>query len=310
MNITIVKNLLARYGLAPLKKFGQNFLTDGGTLEKILAASGVGAGDCVLEIGPGLGALTAGLLARGADVVAVEVDKGLAAVLGVEFHGAVGAGRLRIVEGDVLKLDLAELLAVFGGRTVKAVANLPYYITTPVIMRLLEAGPGLDSITVMIQKEVAQRMAALPGTKAYGSLTLAVQYWAEARLEMIVPAGAFHPRPEVESAVITLQMRAAPPVVGDREKLFAVIQAAFATRRKTLVNALHAAGFTARTDMAARMTTDTADKPPLTTAKAGLAQALESCGLRADVRGEALSLAQFSRVAEVVHVVQGVQDAR
>jgi len=277
---TGVRTLLARHGFAPRKKWGQHFLTDEHILQKIISAATPTAQDCVLEVGPGLGALTQGLLAKAGHVIAIELDKGLAELLGITFHEQVKANLLDIVQVDILKADLEGLLAPFKEKRLKVVANLPYYITTPVIMRLLESPLHFDSITVMIQKEVAQRMSAAAGTKAYGSLTLAVQYYAEARIVATVPVSSFHPRPEVESAVIHLQALNAPPVKADKQRMFEIIHAAFAQRRKTLVNALFAAGFAE--------------------SKNALTAALEKCGLRADIRGEALTIENFAKLTEVL----------
>jgi len=289
-----VRDLLARHGLAPRKKWGQNFLTDGHVLAKIIGAAAPDVDDCVLEIGPGLGALTQGLLAHAGHVVAIELDNGLADVLNVEFSDQASCGQFLLVRGDVLKLDLAEVLAHFRHKRLKVVANLPYYITTPVIMRLLESGLGFASITVMVQKEVAERMSAKPGTKAYGSLTLAVQYHAAVEMVTVVPARSFLPRPEVDSAVICLRALAQPPVDVDKDTLFAVIGAAFATRRKTLVNALHAAGFVTKPSDDGHEPDDNENN------KIALAAALIACGLRADIRGEALDIHQFAAVAKSV----------
>jgi 16S rRNA (adenine1518-N6/adenine1519-N6)-dimethyltransferase len=266
--------------LSPRKKWGQHFLTDGHVLNKILAAAAPGPDDCVLEIGPGLGALTQGLAAKAGHVLAVELDKGLAEVLSVQFHEHIQAKTLTLVSGDILKLDLPGLLSPHRQMCLKVVANLPYYITTPVILRLLESGLPFASVTVMVQKEVARRMSALPGTKEYGSLTLAIRYHAEAEIVANVPVNAFVPRPEVDSAVVCLRLLDEPPVAVDKEFLFRVIHAAFGQRRKTLVNALFAAG--------------------LGESKEILAESTKIIGLRPDIRGEALDIHQFAALAEVL----------
>ena len=268
-----VKAMLARHGLQPRKKWGQHFLIDGHVLGKILAAADAGPNDTVLEVGPGLGALTQGLVETAGHVVAVELDKDLAGLLLQRFAPA----QVTVVQSDILKLDLAETLASHANTRLKVVANLPYYITTPVIMRLLESGLPFASITVMIQKEVAQRMAASPGTKDYGSLTLAIQYHADVDLVANVPTNAFMPRPEVESAVVRLRLLDVPRVAVNKDKLFAVIHAAFGQRRKTLVNALFAAG--------------------LGENKEYIANVLAGCGLRTDIRGEALDISSFAQLA-------------
>jgi len=292
-----VRAVVEKYGLAAKKKLGQHFLVDGHVLDKILNAANIGSGDVVLEIGPGIGGLTQGLLGRGARVIAVELDKQLVPILQSQFAGE----NLTVVQGDILRVDLPEILK-FGaatttespeletdattktekpeletGATVKVVANLPYYITTPVIMHLLESGIPFASITVMIQKEVAQRMAASPGTKDYGALTLAVQYYADVYLAANVPVNCFMPRPGVDSAVAHLQLLGQPRVDVSKERLFKIIHAAFNHRRKTLVNNLDSAGFG--------------------NGKEHLAEILQSCGLDPQVRGETLSIFQFAQLA-------------
>jgi len=269
-----VRAVVEKYGLAAKKKLGQHFLVDGHVLDKILNAAKIGPEDVVLEIGPGIGGLTQGLLDRGARVVAVELDKQLVPILQNQFAGE----NLAIVQGDILRVDLQEILD--STTAVKVVANLPYYITTPVIMHLLESGIPFASITVMIQKEVAQRMAASPGTKDYGSLTLAVQYYADVYLAANVPVNCFMPRPGVDSAVAHLQLLGQPRVNANKEQLFKIIHAAFNHRRKTLVNNLDSAGFGK--------------------GKEHLAEILQSCGLNPQVRGETLNIFQFAQLAEVL----------
>jgi 16S rRNA (adenine1518-N6/adenine1519-N6)-dimethyltransferase len=275
-----VRSLLLRYGLSPRKKWGQHFLTDTHVLQKIINAAAPGPEDCILEIGPGLGVLTQGLTASAGHVLAVELDKGLTDVLSVQFHEQIQAKTLSIVQGDVLKLDLPDLLTPYKHMRLKVVANLPYYITTPVILRLLEMSISFSSIIVMIQKEVALRMSAAPGTKDYGSLTLAIAYHATTEIVANVPVNAFFPRPEVDSAVIRLQTLDKPPVSADKDFLFKIIHAAFGQRRKTLVNALFAAG--------------------LGESKSFLENILTQCGLRTDIRGEALDIHRFSQIAEIL----------
>ena len=271
-----VREVVEKYGLAAKKKLGQHFLVDGHVLEKILNAANVGENDIVLEIGPGIGGLTQGLVGRGAHVVAIELDKQLVPILQAQFASAP----VTIVQGDVLKVDIPQILAPYTGKSVKVVANLPYYITTPVILHLLENELGLQSITVMIQKEVAQRMAAKPGTKDYGALTLAVQYYADVSLAANVPVNCFMPRPAVDSAVVHLQILDKPRVDVCKGTLFKIIRAAFNHRRKTLVNTLDGAGFG--------------------NDKEDLAKTLENCGLNPQVRGEALSIFQFAELAKVL----------
>jgi len=271
-----VREVIDRHGLAAKKKLGQHFLVDGHVLDKILNAADVDTGDVVLEIGPGIGGLTQGLALRAGHIVAVELDKQLIPILQNQFaHDPV-----TIVQGDILRVDLPQILAPFGHMNIKAVANLPYYITTPVILYLLESGLPFKSITVMIQKEVAQRMAAVPGTKDYGSLSLAVQYYANVSIAANVPVNCFMPRPAVDSAVAHLKILDSPRVDVDKELLFKIIHAAFNHRRKTLINTLDGVGFGS--------------------GKADLAQTLESIGLDPKVRGEALDIFQFAQLAQVL----------
>ena len=262
----------------PKKKLGQNFLIDAHVCEKILKAADVNQGDVVLEVGPGMGSLTQGLLERVGEegqVVAVELDKQLVLVLGDLFRGREN---FNLVQDDILRVDLQAILP--AGRDIKVVANLPYYITTPVILSLLESPLPIRSITIMVQKEVAQRMAAKPGTKDYGSLTLAVQYHAKVSLAANVPVNCFLPRPGVDSAVVHLEILETPPVDVDRDVFFRIIHGAFGQRRKTLLNALSAAGFGASKDELAAM--------------------IESCGISPSVRGEALGMAEFAALAGVL----------
>lgn len=273
-----VRHVIETHGLAAKKKLGQHFLVDGHVLEKILNASDVGADDIVLEIGPGIGGLTQGLLTRGAHVIAVELDKQLIPILEKQFATEADAGRFTLVQGDILKVDLNEILA--GKKNIKVIANLPYYITTPIILYLLESGLSITSITILIQKEVAKRMAASPSTKDYGSLSLAVQYYADVSVAAYVPVNSFMPRPGVDSAVAVLKLLDKPRVAADKDVLFKVIHAAFNHRRKTLVNTLASAGFGEDKDQ--------------------LAEVLKSVDLNPQVRGEALDIYQFARLAEVL----------
>jgi len=271
-----VRAVVERYGLAAKKKLGQHFLVDGHVVDKILKAAAVNSNDVVLEVGPGIGGLTQALASDAGHVVAVELDKQLIPVLESQFAN----DNVTIVQGDILRVDLPEILALYKGMNIKVVANLPYYITTPVILYLLESGLPIKSITVMIQKEVAQRMAAQPSTKDYGSLTLAVQYYADVSIAAYVPVNCFMPRPAVDSAVAHLQILDSPRVDADKEILFKIIHAAFNHRRKTLVNTLDSAGFGE--------------------GKEDLAKTLERCGLNPQVRGEALSIFQFAELAKVL----------
>ncbi|MCL2048542.1 MAG: 16S rRNA (adenine(1518)-N(6)/adenine(1519)-N(6))-dimethyltransferase RsmA [Defluviitaleaceae bacterium] len=267
-----IKAVMARYEISQAKKkLGQHFLIDQFVLEKIVTAAEIGAGDFVLEIGPGIGGMTQALLNRGASVLAVELDKQLVPVLRELFLGE----QFEVVQGDILRLDLRELL---NAKNVKVVANLPYYITTPVIFHCLESGIKFQSITVMVQKEVARRMSASPSTKDYGSLSLAVQYYADVELVANVPSNCFMPRPNVDSAVVKLLLLPTPRVAVPQDALFKVIHAAFGKRRKTLINALDSEGIGG--------------------GKAALAEVLEKLGLDPRTRGETLDLGQFARLAK------------
>lgn len=272
--------VLQKYGFRFQKKYGQNFLIDTRVLERIVAAAEITKEDCVLEIGPGIGTMTQYLAEAAGQVVAVEIDAALIPIL--EDTLSV-YNNVTVIHGDILKVDVNEIVREKNaGRPVKVVANLPYYITTPIIMGLFEKHVPLQSITVMVQKEVADRMQVGPGTKDYGALSLAVQYYARPEIVANVPPNCFIPRPNVGSAVIRLTRYEEPPVqAADEGKLFAVIRAAFNQRRKTLVNSLsNAAGLQL-------------DKERVT-------GALEQMGLSATVRGEALTLEQFAQLSDLL----------
>ena len=273
--------ILKKYDLMPRKKFGQNFLIDGHVIEKIIDAAGVTEDDCVLEIGPGIGTMTRHLCARARKVIAIEIDRDLVKILKEDI--LKDCTNLTIINEDVLKVDIEELVRTEnGGRPVKVVANLPYYITTPIIMGLFEKHVPMESMTLMVQKEVAQRMCAKPGTKDYGALTVAVSYYSECYLAANVPMNCFMPRPDVMSAVVRLTvLPQAPVTVKDPGKMFAIVKAAFGQRRKTLQNALmNAQG--------------------ISCTKEDVANALESMGLSPLARGEVLSLEQFARISELL----------
>ena len=261
------------------KKFGQNFLIDTRVLDKIISAAQITGEDMVLEIGPGIGTMTQYLAESARCVVAVEIDENLIPILEETLRGYEN---IHIINGDILKIDMNQLVGRYnGGRPVKVVANLPYYITTPIIMGLLESGIPVDNITVMVQKEVASRMQAGPGSKDYGALSLAVQYYAKPYLVANVPPNCFLPRPKVGSAVIRLTRYSQPPVkVQDPKLMFQIIRASFNQRRKTLQNGLN-------------------NSPELSFSKGQIAGAIERLGLPAAVRGEALDLGQFARLADI-----------
>ncbi|MDE7207207.1 MAG: 16S rRNA (adenine(1518)-N(6)/adenine(1519)-N(6))-dimethyltransferase RsmA, partial [Lachnospiraceae bacterium] len=234
--------VLQKYNFNFQKKFGQNFLIDANILENIILAADVKNDDCVLEIGPGIGTMTQYLCENAREVVAVEIDKNLIPILREDTLSSYQ--NITIINEDILKIDINEIVQKKnGGKPVKIVANLPYYITTPIIMGLFESHVPLESITVMVQKEVAERMQVGPGTKDYGALSLAVQYYARPELMMTVSASCFMPRPNVDSAVIKLTRHEKPLVqVKDEKMMFEIIRAAFNQRRKTLVNSLNNAG--------------------------------------------------------------------
>lgn len=272
--------VIKKYEFCFQKKFGQNFLIDGHVLDKIIAGAGVTKDDMVLEIGPGIGTMTQYLAEAAGKVVAVEIDRNLLPILQETLSDY---DNVKVIHADVLSLDLEKLVQEEnGGRPIKVVANLPYYITTPIIMALFEQHVPLANVTVMVQKEVAARMKSGPGSKDYGALSLAVQYYAEPYIVANVPCNCFMPRPNVDSAVIRLTRYEEPPVqVKDEKKMFALIRASFNQRRKTLVNGLGNAG-----------------RPGIT--KESAAAALAQMGLSPTVRGEALTLEQFARLSDLL----------
>ena len=272
--------VLQKYHFNFQKKFGQNFLIDTHVLEKIIAAADVTKDDFVLEIGPGIGTMTQYLCEHARAVAAVEIDKNLIPILG-DTLGAYD--NVEIINQDILKVDIRKLAdEKNGGRPIKVVANLPYYITTPIIMGLFESHVPIDSITVMVQKEVADRMQVGPGTKDYGALSLAVQYYAAPEIVAIVPPNCFMPRPKVGSAVIRLTRHKEPPVQVEDEKLmFRIIRASFNQRRKTLANGLKNSG-------------------ELTLSKEVIEESITELGVPVTIRGEALSLARFAELSNII----------
>lgn len=278
-NINTTKAIINQYGFSFQKRFGQNFLIDTNIIEKIIDGSMITKEDTVIEIGPGIGSLTQMLAEAAGKVIAVEIDKKLIPVL--EDTLSVYEN-IKIINEDILKLDLGSVLEEEGIASVKVVANLPYYITTPIIMGLLEKSLPIETITVMIQKEVAERMDAEPGTKSYGSLTLAVKYYAETDLVAIVPPGCFIPRPKVGSAVIRLRKLENPSVkVKDEQLMFQLIKGAFAQRRKTFINSL-------------------TGSQQLPYEKDQIMAAMDSIGLDPRIRGERLSLEQFAALSDAL----------
>lgn len=274
--------IIQRHGFDFQKKFGQNFLIDPHVLDKIIAAAEITKEDFVLEIGPGIGTMTQYLAEAARAVTAVEIDRNLIPIL---EETLAEYDNVTVLNQDVLKTDIAALAQEKNkGKPIKVVANLPYYITTPIIMGLFESHVPIDSITVMVQKEVAQRMQAGPGTKDYGALSLAVQYYAEPYIAANVPPNCFIPRPGVGSAVIRLKAYQNPPVqVRDEKLLFALIRASFNQRRKTLQNGLK-------------------NSSELSFQKEEIVAALQSCGLPENVRGEALTLEQFAALSDALTI--------
>lgn len=282
-NPTNTLEIIKKYGFGFQKRFGQNFLIDGNVVEKIVREAGITKDDFVLEIGPGIGTMTQILCENAREVAAVEIDKNLIPILAETL---APYDNVTVINEDILKVDVRKLAEEKNdGRPIKVVANLPYYITTPIIMGLFESHVPLESITIMVQKEVAQRMQVGPGTKDYGALSLAVQFYADAQIVLKVPASCFMPRPNVDSAVIKLVRHEDAPVkVKDEQFMFRVIRAAFNQRRKTLANSLANSSELNGSEHACT-------REDVTTA-------LEAMGLPAGIRGEALTLAQFGELAD------------
>lgn len=272
--------VIQKYGFAFQKKFGQNFLIDPHVLEKIIASAGVTKDDMVLEIGPGIGTMTQYLAESAGRVVAVEIDNNLIPILQETLKDY---DNVTVIHNDILKVDIAELAEKYnGGRPIKVVANLPYYITTPIIMGLFESHVPIDSITVMVQKEVADRMQVGPGTKDYGALSLAVQFYAKPQIVANVPPNCFMPRPNVGSAVIRLTRHEEVPVQVDDEKLmFHIIRASFNQRRKTLANGL-------------------SNAPQVHLSKEEIQECIAELGEPLTIRGEALTLEQFAALSNII----------
>lgn len=278
-NPQVTIETIKKYDFAFQKKFGQNFLIDSHVLDKIIAAAGVTKDDVVLEIGPGFGTMTQYLAEAAREVIAVEIDKTLIPIL---QETLADYDNVTLINEDILKVDIGALVEEKnGGRPIKVVANLPYYITTPIIMGLFESHVPLENITVMVQKEVASRMQAGPGTKDYGALSLAVQFYAEPYIVANVPPNCFIPRPNVGSAVIRLTRWDNPPIqVKDEKFMFSLIRASFNQRRKTLQNSLVNGG--------------------VGVTKEQIVDALEQMGLSATIRGEALTLKQFAKLSDLL----------
>ena len=273
--------VLQKYNFNFQKKFGQNFLIDTHVLEKIIEESGITKEDFVLEIGPGIGTMTQYLCENAREVAAVEIDKNLIPILADTLSAY---DNVEVINDDILKVDINKLAEEKnGGKPIKVVANLPYYITTPIIMGLFESHVPIDSITIMVQKEVADRMQVGPGTKDYGALSLAVQYYAKPYIVANVPPNCFMPRPKVGSAVIRLERYEEPPVkVKDEKLMFRIIRASFNQRRKTLANGLK-------------------NSAELDYTKEEVEAAIETLGRGASIRGEALTLEEFAKLADLLY---------
>ena len=274
--------ILQKYQFSFQKKFGQNFLIDTHVLEKIITSANITKEDFILEIGPGIGTMTQYLAEAAREVVAVEIDKALIPILSDTLKGYEN---VTIINDDVLKVDISALAEERNaGRPIKVVANLPYYITTPIIMGLFEGHVPVESITVMVQKEVADRMQVGPGTKDYGALSLAVQYYAAPYIVANVPPNCFMPRPKVGSAVIRLTKHEAPPVeVHDEKLMFQIIRASFNQRRKTLANGLN-------------------NSPDISASKEVINEAVKQLGKGSSIRGEALSLKEFAQLSNILEL--------
>jgi 16S rRNA (adenine1518-N6/adenine1519-N6)-dimethyltransferase len=279
-NSARTREVLERYNMSAKKKFGQNFLIDSGVLEGIVEAAGVTKDDFVLEIGPGIGTLTQYLTEAARAVVAVEIDTSLLKVLDDTLSEY---DNVTVINKDVLKVDIGELAGQYNdGKPIKVVANLPYYITTPIIMKLFESGAPIEGITVMVQQEVAERMAAAPGNKDYGSLSLAVGYYANARQVLSVPPSSFIPQPKVGSAVVNLTRYDEPRVtVRDEKYLFEIIRTSFNQRRKTIANSI-------------------SNNPHLGASRQQVQDALISMGIDERARGEILTLEQFAELSDIL----------
>lgn len=269
----VTKYILQRFGLHMSKRLGQNFLIDAGIVQGIVDAADIQPGDKVLEIGPGIGTLTQALCEAKADVTCVELDKRLPEILS---HTLEAYDNVRIIQGDILKVNIVEIM---GSGPFKVVANLPYYITTPIIMALLEKHLPITDIVVMVQKEVAQRMAANPGSKTYGALSVAVQYYTIPKIALYVPPRSFMPPPEVDSVVVNCKVRPQPAVdLIDEKMFFRVVKAAFGQRRKTLNNALKSMGVDKNT----------------------IADILTRAGIEPSRRGETLTMEEFAAISNIL----------
>ncbi len=275
----VIKEIIEKYGFKFSKSLGQNFLIDGNVIDNIIEGSNIGADDGIIEIGPGIGTLTQKLCESAGKVIAIELDNNLLPILEETLEGY---NNVEVIHGDVLKVDLNQLIKEkLEGRKVKVVANLPYYITTPIIMKLLEENLNIDKIVVMVQKEVALRMKAVPGGKDYGALSVAVQYYSEPKIIVDVPKNVFMPKPNVDSAVIMLDVYKESHIkVKDKKLFFNIVKAAFGKRRKTLLNALSSG---------------------IELKKEEVLAALEKSGIDPTRRGETLDITEFARLSDEIY---------
>lgn len=272
--------IINKYNFVFQKKFGQNFLIDGHVLDKIISAADITKNDTILEIGPGIGSMTQHLCEKAGKVISVEIDKMLIPILEENLSSY---DNFILINDDFLKLDVLKLLQEHSCKSVKVVANLPYYITTPIIMSLFENNIPIESITVMVQKEVAERMEASPSTKEYGALSVAIQYYSTTDIVANVPPNCFIPRPNVGSAVIKLSLRKEQPYeLYDSKLMFKLVRAAFNQRRKTLLNAIN-------------------NSPELSITKEEVSSALDKMNISQTIRGEALSLEQFCQLSNILY---------
>lgn len=275
----VIKEIIEKYGFKFSKSLGQNFLIDGNVIDNIIEGSNIGADDGIIEIGPGIGTLTQKLCESAGKVIAIELDNNLLPILEETLEGY---NNVEVIHGDILKVDLNQLIKEkLEGRKVKVVANLPYYITTPIIMKLLEENLNIDKIVVMVQKEVALRMKAVPGGKDYGALSVAVQYYSEPKIIVDVPKNVFMPKPNVDSAVIMLDVYKESHIkVKDKKLFFNIVKAAFGKRRKTLLNALSSG---------------------IELKKEEVLAALEKSGIDPTRRGETLDITEFARLSDEIY---------
>lgn len=272
-----IRETLDKYGFKFSKSLGQNFLIDGNIVRKIVTEANITKNDYVLEIGPGMGTLTEELAINAKKVVAVELDKKLLPILDETLEPY---DNVEVVHGDILKIDVNSLIEEkLAGGPIKVVANLPYYVTTPIIGNLIENDLNLDSIIVMVQKEVAERMSARPGSKSYGSLSIFVNFYSEPKIVVKVPKTVFMPQPKIDSAVIKLEIRKNLPDI-DREQFFKIVKAAFSKRRKTILNALSTYGFSLD--------------------KETIKEALESSGIKPEERAENISVEEFIKLSVIL----------